>query len=214
MLVSDWCFTRCQLVQLVCYAAWPKHQVCWLVLCVLQHISWYQLPQGDYQEWRPVSGLGSWLAMCICSKECVDFDCCRNVVKSFYTAGMLFDVLSTFGELSEDVSENMLYSNEKQNQIFKRSKKMMKTLSFICSCGNKRKKSEITILDAATSLWLWELPKVQHCRNCVWNREMIIFLLFIIVSRCSNFLPGLLKTEVFFNLKVLDMCIHMVDASV
>ena len=29
---------------------------------------------------------------------------CRNVVKSFYTAGMLFDVLTMFDELSEDVS--------------------------------------------------------------------------------------------------------------
>lgn len=28
----------------------------------------------------------------------------RNVVKSFYTAGMLFDVLSIFGESNEDVS--------------------------------------------------------------------------------------------------------------
>ena len=28
----------------------------------------------------------------------------RNVVKAFYTAGMLFDVLTTFGDLSEDVS--------------------------------------------------------------------------------------------------------------
>lgn len=28
----------------------------------------------------------------------------RNVVKSFYTAGMLFDVLSVFDEVSEDVS--------------------------------------------------------------------------------------------------------------
>nr|KAG5699358.1 hypothetical protein BaRGS_008266 [Batillaria attramentaria] len=28
----------------------------------------------------------------------------KNVVKSFYTAGMLFDVLSTFGEISEDLT--------------------------------------------------------------------------------------------------------------
>ena len=28
----------------------------------------------------------------------------RNVVKSFYTAGMLMDVLSTFGEATEEVS--------------------------------------------------------------------------------------------------------------
>lgn len=32
------------------------------------------------------------------------FVCYRNVVKSFYTAGMLFDVLSVFDEVSEDVS--------------------------------------------------------------------------------------------------------------
>ena len=29
--------------------------------------------------------------------------CFRNVVKSFYTAGMLFDVLTNFGELAEEV---------------------------------------------------------------------------------------------------------------
>ena len=29
---------------------------------------------------------------------------CRNVIKSFYTAGMLMDVLTTFGQISEDVS--------------------------------------------------------------------------------------------------------------
>ena len=36
----------------------------------------------------------------------------RNVVKSFYTAGMLFDVMQTFGELNEQVSlrkQHMLF---------------------------------------------------------------------------------------------------------
>ena len=33
----------------------------------------------------------------------MSFYFCRNVVKSFYTAGMLFDTLTVFGEISEDV---------------------------------------------------------------------------------------------------------------
>lgn len=36
----------------------------------------------------------------------------RNVVKSFYTAGMLFDVLSVFGDISEDVSDTFLNSDQ------------------------------------------------------------------------------------------------------
>lgn len=38
------------------------------------------------------------------------FVCHRNVVKSFYTAGMLFDVLSVFDEVSEDVSRFYWFS--------------------------------------------------------------------------------------------------------
>ncbi|XP_076466083.1 LOW QUALITY PROTEIN: vacuolar protein sorting-associated protein VTA1 homolog [Babylonia areolata] len=43
----------------------------------------------------------------------------KNVVKSFYTAGMLFDVLSTFGELSEDIEKNRKYAKWKAAYIHK-----------------------------------------------------------------------------------------------
>jgi hypothetical protein len=33
------------------------------------------------------------------------FDSLRNVVKAFYSAGMLFDVCAVFGELNEDVAQ-------------------------------------------------------------------------------------------------------------
>ncbi|XP_025098679.1 vacuolar protein sorting-associated protein VTA1 homolog [Pomacea canaliculata] len=41
----------------------------------------------------------------------------KNVVKSFYTAGMLFDVLGTFGELSEDLVKNQKYAKWKAAYI-------------------------------------------------------------------------------------------------
>ncbi|KAL8588184.1 hypothetical protein ACOMHN_063580 [Nucella lapillus] len=43
----------------------------------------------------------------------------KNVVKSFYTAGMLFDVMSTFGELSEDIDKNQKYAKWKAAYIHK-----------------------------------------------------------------------------------------------
>lgn len=43
--------------------------------------------------------------------------CPRNVVKSFYTAGMLFDVLTTFGELSEELSQHRKYAKWKAAYI-------------------------------------------------------------------------------------------------
>lgn len=43
----------------------------------------------------------------------------KNVVKSFYTAGMLFDVLSVFGELGEDVEKNKKYAKWKAAYIHK-----------------------------------------------------------------------------------------------
>jgi hypothetical protein len=33
------------------------------------------------------------------------YDSSRNVVKAFYSAGMLFDVCAVFGELNEDVAQ-------------------------------------------------------------------------------------------------------------
>lgn len=41
----------------------------------------------------------------------------KNVVKAFYTSGMLFDVLTTFGELSEDIQQNRKYAKWKAAYI-------------------------------------------------------------------------------------------------
>lgn len=49
--------------------------------------------------------------LCFCLKsfsQYVSFSC-RNVVKAFYSAGMLFDVCSVFGELNEDVAQQKKY---------------------------------------------------------------------------------------------------------
>ncbi|KAK2181582.1 hypothetical protein NP493_391g01007 [Ridgeia piscesae] len=43
----------------------------------------------------------------------------KNVVKAFYTAGMLFDVLTTFGDLSEDLEKNRKYAKWKAAYIHK-----------------------------------------------------------------------------------------------
>ncbi|XP_063403933.1 vacuolar protein sorting-associated protein VTA1 homolog [Mytilus trossulus] len=43
----------------------------------------------------------------------------KNVVKSFYTAGMLFDVLNCFGEISEDIQKNRKYAKWKAAYIHK-----------------------------------------------------------------------------------------------
>ena len=39
----------------------------------------------------------------------------RNVIKSFYTSGLLLDVVSSFGELSEEVSSSQLVPIERTN---------------------------------------------------------------------------------------------------
>ncbi|XP_046391858.1 vacuolar protein sorting-associated protein VTA1 homolog [Ischnura elegans] len=41
----------------------------------------------------------------------------KNVVKAFYTSGMLFDVLNTFGELTEEVIQNRKYAKWKAAYI-------------------------------------------------------------------------------------------------
>lgn len=41
----------------------------------------------------------------------------KNVVKSFYTAGMLFDVLTNFGQLSEDIESSRKYAKWKAAYI-------------------------------------------------------------------------------------------------
>jgi len=43
----------------------------------------------------------------------------KNVVKSFYSAGMLFDTLSVFGEISEDIDKNRKYAKWKAAYIHK-----------------------------------------------------------------------------------------------
>lgn len=44
-------------------------------------------------------------------------DSFRNVVKAFYTAGMLYDVLDTFGDPSEEVQQNKKYAKWKAAYI-------------------------------------------------------------------------------------------------
>ncbi|XP_058830637.1 vacuolar protein sorting-associated protein VTA1 homolog [Topomyia yanbarensis] len=41
----------------------------------------------------------------------------KNVVKAFYTAGMIYDVLQTFGELTEEVVQNRKYAKWKASYI-------------------------------------------------------------------------------------------------
>lgn len=41
----------------------------------------------------------------------------RNVVKAFYTAGFLMDVLTTFGELTDEVQQNCKYAKWKAAYI-------------------------------------------------------------------------------------------------
>ena len=41
----------------------------------------------------------------------------RNVVKAFYTSGMIYDVLDLFGELTEDVIQNRKYAKWKAAYI-------------------------------------------------------------------------------------------------
>lgn len=42
--------------------------------------------------------------------NCFIFIYSRNVVKAFYSAGMLLDVCAVFGELNEDVAQQKKYS--------------------------------------------------------------------------------------------------------
>lgn len=48
---------------------------------------------------------------------CCFFFLFRNVVKSYYTAGMIYDVLLTFGELGEEASHNRTYAKYKAAYI-------------------------------------------------------------------------------------------------
>lgn len=41
----------------------------------------------------------------------------RNVVKAFYTSGMVYDVLQTFGELTDEVVQNRKYAKWKAAYI-------------------------------------------------------------------------------------------------
>lgn len=41
----------------------------------------------------------------------------RNVVKAFYSAGMIYDVLLTFGDLSEEANQNRKYAKYKAAYI-------------------------------------------------------------------------------------------------
>ena len=57
----------------------------------------------------------------------------RNVVKSFYTSSMLMDVLSTFGEVSEDVSTSSLHkiSISRNDTIYQENKILKMPACFI-----------------------------------------------------------------------------------
>lgn len=41
----------------------------------------------------------------------------RNVVKAFYTAGLVYDVLTTFGELTDEAVQNRKYAKWKAAYI-------------------------------------------------------------------------------------------------
>lgn len=43
----------------------------------------------------------------------------RNVVKSFYASGLLFDIMTVFGELNEDLANNRKYAKWKAAYIHK-----------------------------------------------------------------------------------------------
>ena len=45
------------------------------------------------------------------------FFSCRNVVKAFYTAGLLFDVLTEFGDLTEENAHHRKYAKWKAAYI-------------------------------------------------------------------------------------------------
>lgn len=47
----------------------------------------------------------------------VHFCFCRNVIKAFYTAGILMDVLSQFGDVSDDIREKKKYAKWKAAYI-------------------------------------------------------------------------------------------------
>lgn len=44
---------------------------------------------------------------------------CRNVVKAFYTSGILYDVMMNFGELTDEVQQNRKYAKWKAAYIHK-----------------------------------------------------------------------------------------------
>lgn len=78
-----------------------------LVHLLVVHVVWQNVV---IQVWRDARRkcIQNYLMLCFCP---------RNVVKSFYTAGMLFDVLTIFGELSEDIVQNRKYAKWKAAYI-------------------------------------------------------------------------------------------------
>lgn len=55
-----------------------------------------------------------WNLLCFCYQHVHIY---RNVVKAFYTAGMIYDVLTTFGELTDEAMQNRKYAKYKAAYI-------------------------------------------------------------------------------------------------
>lgn len=83
-----------------------------MVLCYVSLFKRYSV------SYLPVCELNLQRKCLFCDAELLRFFLChRNVVKAFYTSGMLFDVLTTFGELSEELLQNRKYAKWKAAYI-------------------------------------------------------------------------------------------------
>uniref|UniRef100_A0A3Q2FWC4 Vesicle (multivesicular body) trafficking 1 n=1 Tax=Cyprinodon variegatus TaxID=28743 RepID=A0A3Q2FWC4_CYPVA len=67
---------------------------------------------------------------------------CRNMIKSFYTSSLLIDVLTVFGELSEEVSEN----SRRQKTLFMRQSSLL-----ISCCLNDQRLKQFPVFSSCIS---------------------------------------------------------------
>lgn len=65
---------------------------------------------------RPISHAVVWMHR-IRNTVLAPFCFVRNVVKSFYTAGLIYDILLVFGELSDEAQKNGKYAKWKAAYI-------------------------------------------------------------------------------------------------
>ena len=63
----------------------------------------------------------------------------RNLVKSFYTAGILFDVCEVFGELTEEITSQRKYAKWKATYIHNCLKKGEQPISGPIGGGKNKK---------------------------------------------------------------------------